>query len=51
MHCRPVSESVRDTAAWLFFGPGGFDGAFGEYRTIGAAKTLAPEREQALSRW
>ncbi|WP_323136623.1 NAD-dependent epimerase/dehydratase family protein [Streptomyces sp. NBC_01500] len=45
--CRPVDESVHDTAAWLF-GPSGLDEAFGEYRAFGKVETLTPEREQTL---
>lgn len=47
LRCRPVAESVRDTAAWLL-GPAGFDEAFGEYRATVTRKTLTPEREQEL---
>jgi 2'-hydroxyisoflavone reductase len=47
LRCRPVDESIHDTAAWLF-GSGGLDEAFGEYRTFSEVKTLTPEREQAL---
>lgn len=47
LRCRPVEESIRDTAAWLF-GPGGLDEAFGPDRTGREARPITPEREQAL---
>ncbi|WP_328582088.1 NAD-dependent epimerase/dehydratase family protein [Streptomyces sp. NBC_00370] len=49
LRCRPVAESVRDTASWLF-GPGGMDEAFGPSRTGREAKGISPEREEALLR-
>jgi 2'-hydroxyisoflavone reductase len=50
LRCRPVPESIRDTAAWLF-GPGGLEEAFGEYRSIGG-RGLSPEKEgQLLADW
>ncbi|WP_405776392.1 NAD-dependent epimerase/dehydratase family protein [Streptomyces sp. NBC_00859] len=47
LRCRPVEESIRSTAAWLF-SPGGLEEAFGEARTGREAKGITPEREQAL---
>ncbi|UGQ11471.1 NAD-dependent epimerase [Yinghuangia sp. ASG 101] len=47
LRCRPVEESLHDTATWLF-GPGGLDEAFGENRTGREAAGITPEREQAL---
>ncbi|MFF4607437.1 NAD-dependent epimerase/dehydratase family protein [Streptomyces sp. NPDC001339] len=49
LRCRPVEESLHDTATWLF-GPGGLDEAFGEVRTGREATGITPEREQALLR-
>ena len=46
LRCRPVPESIRDTAAWLF-GPGGTEVAFGAYRSL-SDRGLAPEKEQQL---
>ncbi|MDI5970853.1 NAD-dependent epimerase/dehydratase family protein [Streptomyces sp. SL13] len=47
LRCRPVEESVHDTAAWLL-GPGGLDEAFAAYRAVGDIETLTPERERTL---
>jgi 2'-hydroxyisoflavone reductase len=47
LRCRPVEQSLHDTASWLF-GPGGLDEAFGELRTGREAAGITPEREQAL---
>ena len=46
LRCRPVTESIRDTAAWLF-APGGLEEAFGDYRATGD-RGLSPEKEQRL---
>jgi 2'-hydroxyisoflavone reductase len=46
LRCRPVTESIRDTADWLF-GPGGMEEAFGAYRSA-ADRGLSPEKEQQL---
>lgn len=51
LRCRPVPESVRDTAAWLF-APGGMDIAFSDYRTMAGQRRLTPEKEAAvLASW
>ncbi|MEY9936712.1 NAD-dependent epimerase/dehydratase family protein [Streptacidiphilus sp. MAP5-3] len=48
LRCRPVVESVRDTAAWLL-APGGELEAFEEYRTFGdRAAGLSTEHERAV---
>lgn len=47
LRCRPIEESIHDTATWLF-GPGGLDEAFGETGTGQEAAGITPEREQAL---
>ncbi|MFC1411742.1 NAD-dependent epimerase/dehydratase family protein [Streptacidiphilus sp. N1-12] len=46
LRCRPIAESVRDTAAWLF-APGGMDIAFGDHRGTGP-RGLTPEKETAI---
>jgi 2'-hydroxyisoflavone reductase len=52
LRCRPVAESVRDTAEWLF-APGGMDVAFSDYlRTLVGQVQLTPEKERAvLAEW
>ncbi len=45
--CRPVAESVRDTAAWMFE-QGGLEVAFSDYRTMAGQVRLGPEKERAL---
>lgn len=47
LRCRPVEESIRDTAAWLF-APGGHDEAFGEYGRARRHPSITPESERAL---
>ncbi len=47
LRCRPVPESVRDTAEWLF-APGGLETAFGDYRTMAGQARLTPEKEAAI---
>lgn len=47
LRCRPVAESVRDTADWLF-APGGMETAFSDYRTMAGQKRLTPEKEAAI---
>jgi 2'-hydroxyisoflavone reductase len=47
LRCRPVPESVRDTAAWLF-APGNLDLAFGDYRGMDEQPRLTPEKEAVL---
>ncbi|WP_432093236.1 NAD-dependent epimerase/dehydratase family protein [Streptomyces sp. bgisy100] len=47
LRCRPVAESIHDTATWLF-GEEGLDEAFGETRTGREARGITPERERAL---
>jgi len=46
LRCRPVSESIRDTAAWLF-APGGLETAFDDYRNTGE-RGLVPDKERRL---
>ncbi|MFC5910746.1 NAD-dependent epimerase/dehydratase family protein [Streptacidiphilus monticola] len=47
LRCRPVPQSVRETAEWLF-APGGFEVAFGDYRSNRRLPQLSPEKEQAV---
>ncbi|MET8783917.1 NAD-dependent epimerase/dehydratase family protein [Streptomyces sp. NPDC004589] len=48
LHCRPIADSLRDTAAWLF-APGGEQEAFEDYRHFGAwTPFLSAEKEQAI---
>ncbi|RAG87275.1 NAD-dependent epimerase [Streptacidiphilus pinicola] len=48
LRCRPVTDSVRETAAWLF-GPGGEQVAFEDYRQFGTwTPFLSAEKEQAI---
>ncbi|MFC9077896.1 hypothetical protein ACFTY7_12830 [Streptomyces sp. NPDC057062] len=48
LHCRPVTDSIHDTVAWLF-APGGEREAFEDYRHFGASTPfLSPEKEQAI---
>jgi len=51
LRCRPVAESVRDTAEWLF-APGGMEVAFSDYRTMAGQGRLTSEKERAvLAEW
>ena len=47
LRCRPVVDSVRDTADRLF-APGGLEEAFSEYRSMAALPQLSPEKERLL---
>ncbi|WP_042364506.1 NAD-dependent epimerase/dehydratase family protein [Streptacidiphilus neutrinimicus] len=48
VRCRPITDSVRETAAWLF-GPGGEQEAFEDYRQFSAwTPFLSEEKEQAI---
>ncbi|MEY9967097.1 2'-hydroxyisoflavone reductase [Streptacidiphilus sp. MAP12-16] len=47
LQCRPVTQSIRDTAAWLF-APGGLEEAFGVHHRMTDHQLLTPEREQQL---
>ena len=47
LRCRPVPESVRDTAAWLF-APGGLETAFADYRSMAANPQLTPAKEALI---
>ncbi|MFE0099940.1 NAD-dependent epimerase/dehydratase family protein [Streptomyces sp. NPDC059009] len=47
LRCRPVTESLHDTAAWLF-APGGMEEAFGAYRATDRPEPMSAERERQL---
>ncbi|MDF2258901.1 NAD-dependent epimerase/dehydratase family protein [Streptantibioticus ferralitis] len=48
LRCRPVADSIRDTAAWLF-APGGEQEAFEDYKHFGGwTPFLSAETEQAI---
>ncbi|WP_241968122.1 hypothetical protein [Streptomyces sp. ICBB 8177] len=48
LRCRPVADSVRDTAAWLF-APGGEREAFEDYKHFSEWTPFLPaEKEQAI---
>lgn len=49
--CRPVFETIRDTAAWLF-APGGMEEGFGVHHRLTDDPLMTPERErQLLAEW
>jgi 2'-hydroxyisoflavone reductase len=51
LRCRPIVESIRDTAAWLF-APGGMEEAFGVHHQMTDDRLMAPDRERdLLSAW
>ena len=51
LRCRPVPESIRSTAAWLF-APGGMDEAFDAARSQKDDALMTPDREQQLlAKW
>jgi nucleoside-diphosphate-sugar epimerase len=48
LRCRPLADSVHETAAWLF-APGGESEAFEDYRHFGTwTPFLAPDKEAAI---
>jgi nucleoside-diphosphate-sugar epimerase len=48
LRCRPIADSVRETAEWLF-GPDGERVAFEDYRQFSSwTPFLSPEKEQAI---
>lgn len=47
LRCRPVAESLRDTAAWLF-APGGMDEAFDDAARPLREVKVTPERERLI---
>ncbi|AEW99854.1 NAD dependent epimerase/dehydratase family (plasmid) [Streptantibioticus cattleyicolor NRRL 8057 = DSM 46488] len=48
LRCRPVTDSVRDTAAWLF-APGGEQEAFEDYKHFTQwTPFLSPDKERAI---
>ncbi len=51
LRCRPVPESIRDTAAWLF-APGGMDDAFDVHHSQKDDQVMTASREaELLARW
>ncbi|MEY9836833.1 NAD-dependent epimerase/dehydratase family protein [Streptacidiphilus sp. EB103A] len=51
LHCRPVPDSIRDTAAGLF-APGGMDDAFDVHHSQRDDRLMTPDRErQLLAAW
>ncbi|MEZ0093050.1 NAD-dependent epimerase/dehydratase family protein [Streptacidiphilus sp. EB129] len=47
LRCRPVTESIRDTAEWLF-APGGLEEANAPHHAPSEGRGLAPDKEQAI---